>query len=212
VLEYVEGEPIDVHCERAGLGLDARSRLFLDVLAAVAHAHTHLVVHRDLKPANILVTRDGGVKLLDFGIAKLLDDGSAGPKSTTIGMMTPLYAAPEQLLGEPVLTTTDVYALGLVYYRLLTGTHPLAGEARTNAELLHAVLTKDPPSGRTRSLVISTTFSARRSSEIRSNATNRQRASRRTSGAFSATSPCSRGQTRCVTEPGNSSGAIAARY
>ena len=145
VLEYVEGEPIDVHCERAGLGLDARSRLFLDVLAAVAHAHTHLVVHRDLKPANILVTRDGGVKLLDFGIAKLLDDGSAGPKSTTIGMMTPLYAAPEQLLGEPVLTTTDVYALGLVYYRLLTGTHPLAGEARTNAELLHAVLTKDPP-------------------------------------------------------------------
>ncbi len=144
VLEYVEGEPIDVHCERTGLGLEARSRLFLDVLAAVAHAHTHLIVHRDLKPANILVTRSGGVKLLDFGIAKLLDDGTHGPQSTTIGMMTPLYAAPEQLLGEPALTATDVYALGLVLYRLLTGTHPLAGAARTNAELLNAVLTKDP--------------------------------------------------------------------
>jgi serine/threonine-protein kinase len=144
VLEYVEGEPIDIHCERLRLSLEERSRLFLEVLAAVGQAHAHLIVHRDLKPANILVTHDGSVKLLDFGIAKLLDDDRGALHATTVGVMTPLYAAPEQLLGRPALTATDVYALGLVYYLLLTGAHPLAREFQSNAEIFNAVLTKDP--------------------------------------------------------------------
>ena len=143
VIEYVEGDPIDVHCERLNLGLEARP-VRSRVIAAVARAHTHLVVHRDLKPANILVTPDGGVKLLDFGIAKLLDGGSAAAAGTTAFLMTPLYAAPEQLLGKPALTVTDIYALGLVYYRLLTNAHPLTGDGRSSAELINAVLTKEP--------------------------------------------------------------------
>jgi serine/threonine-protein kinase len=144
VLEYVEGDPIDVHCERLNLGLEERSRLFLDVIAAVAHAHTHLIVHRDLKPANILVTREGSVKLLDFGIAKLLDGDAPAAAGTTGHLMTPLYAAPEQLLGKPALTATDIYSLGLVYYRLLTAAHPLTGDVQSNAELLSAILTREP--------------------------------------------------------------------
>ena len=144
VLEYVEGDPIDVHCERMNLGLEERSRLFLDVIAAVTHAHTQLVVHRDLKPANILVARDGAVKLLDFGIAKLLDGDAPSAAGTTGQLMTPLYAAPEQLLGKPALTATDIYSLGLIYYRLLTGAHPLTADGQSNAELLSAMLNKDP--------------------------------------------------------------------
>jgi serine/threonine protein kinase len=110
VLEYVEGEPIDAYCARHQLGVEARVRLFIDVLAAVAHAHAQLVVHRDIKPANVFVTNEGVVKLLDFGIAKLLDDES--DRNTRSGVaLTPQYAAPEQLLGQPISTATDVYAL-----------------------------------------------------------------------------------------------------
>jgi serine/threonine protein kinase len=147
VLEYVEGEPIDIHCERAGLAVEARVELFLDVLAAVAHAHSHLIVHRDIKPANIFVTRDGTVKLLDFGIAKLLQDdaGAAPPTQSSATALTPQYAAPEQLLGQPVTTATDVYALGLVLYVLLSGAHPIAAEPRSSAEFLRAVLSEDTP-------------------------------------------------------------------
>jgi eukaryotic-like serine/threonine-protein kinase len=147
VIEYVEGEPIDAYCNRRRLGVEARIELFLSVLAAVAHAHSHLIVHRDLKPANIYVTGDGTVKLLDFGIAKLLDDeaGSAALTKSSVTALTPQYAAPEQLLGQAVSTATDVYSLGLVLYILLTGTHPFSAASRTTAELLQAVITGSAP-------------------------------------------------------------------
>ena len=147
VLEYVQGEPIDVYCDRLALDVGARLKLFLDVLAAVAHAHSHLIVHRDIKPANIFVTHSGAVKLLDFGIAKLLDDQTGAAALTKSGesALTPRYAAPEQVRGEPVTTATDVYALGVVLYVLLTGSHPIAAESGSSAEMIRAVLTVDPP-------------------------------------------------------------------
>lgn len=121
VLEYVEGEPITDWCAHQTLSLRARLQLFAKVCNAVQHAHRHLIVHRDLKPANVLVNADGEPKLLDFGIAKLLDGSEEG---NTVGALTPSYAAPEQLRGEPVSTATDVYALGLLLFRLLAGTLP----------------------------------------------------------------------------------------
>ncbi len=147
ILEFVEGEPIDAFCERHKLNVEARVSLFLDVLAAVAHAHSHLIVHRDIKPTNIFVTRESVVKLLDFGIAKLLDDeaGSGALTRSSATALTPQYAAPEQLLGQPVSTATDVYTLGLVLYVLLTGSHPIAGGSRANAELVKAVVGEVPP-------------------------------------------------------------------
>jgi eukaryotic-like serine/threonine-protein kinase len=147
VLEYVEGESIDGYCDGQKLSVDARVALFLDVLDAVAHAHSHLIVHRDIKPANIFVTRAGSVKLLDFGIAKLLDyaTGAAAPTKSSATALTPQYAAPEQLLGKPVTTATDVYSLGLVLYLLLTGKHPVSCESGSSAELIRAVLTQEAP-------------------------------------------------------------------
>jgi serine/threonine protein kinase/tetratricopeptide (TPR) repeat protein len=147
VLEYVEGEAIDAYCSRQQLNVEQRVTLFLGVLAAVAHAHSHLIVHRDIKPANIFVTRTGSAKLLDFGIAKLLDYGAdASPLTkSSATALTPLYAAPEQLQGKPVTTATDVYSLGLVLYVLLTGRHPIAVEPGSNAQLIHAMLTEDAP-------------------------------------------------------------------
>jgi serine/threonine-protein kinase len=121
VLEYVEGQPIDRWCEAGTLGVRARVRLFLQVLDAVAHAHGKLILHRDLKPPNILVTADGQVKLLDFGIAKLLDEESHAPaRNLGARAFTPNYAAPEQVQGAEVTTATDVYALG-VLLRALVG-------------------------------------------------------------------------------------------
>ena len=149
VIELVEGQRIDQHCDAQRLGIEARLALFDDVLAAVAHAHTHGVIHRDLKPGNILVATDGSVKLLDFGIAKLLDDDASSAESTALTheggrALTPEYAAPEQLRGEGVTTATDVYALGVLLYQLLCGCHPTAPLGGNAAEVLRATLDTDP--------------------------------------------------------------------
>ena len=127
VLEYVDGVTLLDYCERHRLDVAARLRLFLQVLAAVEHAHKHLVVHRDLKPSNILVDAEGQVKLLDFGIAKLLGERElAGEELTRMqgGALTPLYAAPEQIRGATISTLTDVYSLGVVLFELLSGVSP----------------------------------------------------------------------------------------
>ncbi|MGD8277298.1 MAG: serine/threonine-protein kinase, partial [Gemmatimonadota bacterium] len=127
VMEYVRGERIDRYCDARGLGIAERLELFLRVCEAVQHAHQNLVVHRDLKPSNILVSSDGQVKLLDFGISKLVDDDAAhaaGVTGTGLRAMTVEYSSPEQVRGDPVTTASDVYALGVVFYELLTGRRP----------------------------------------------------------------------------------------
>ncbi len=126
-LEYVEGEPVTVYCDRLELSVEARLKLFLEVLHAVRYAHANLVVHRDLKPSNILVTKGGEVRLLDFGIAKLLQhDVTAESEATQLGSraLTPDYASPEQIAGQPVTTASDVYSLGVLLSELLTGSRP----------------------------------------------------------------------------------------
>jgi serine/threonine-protein kinase len=150
VLEYVEGSRIDQFCEQRGLGVEARVRLFLEVLDAVIHAHRSLIVHRDLKPSNILVTEGGVVKLLDFGVAALLaptvsGDGKSQLTCEADAALTPEYAAPEQLLEQPVTTSTDVYALGLVLFVLLVGRHPLDPEGKSRAELMRITLEREVP-------------------------------------------------------------------
>lgn len=135
-MEYVDGEPIDAWCDAHELDLDARLALFLGACEAVDYAHRHLVVHRDIKPANILVTRDGRTKLLDFGVGKAL--GAAAPDTLTVQpALTFAYAAPEQLRGDAISTSTDVYALGLLLYRLLAGELPAA---RANASVASLAL------------------------------------------------------------------------
>jgi serine/threonine protein kinase len=124
VMEYVEGRSIQEYCTATRATLDQRLQLFLQVCAAVAYAHRNLVVHRDLKPSNILVTADGRVKLLDFGIAKLLDAQRTQLTLAAAAPLSPVCAAPEQLSGGPITTATDVYALGLLLFEMLTGVHP----------------------------------------------------------------------------------------
>ena len=149
VLEYVEGEPITEYSDHHSLDISERIHLFLDVLSAVAHAHANLIVHRDLKPSNVIVRKDGEVKLLDFGIAKLLanDATSASQSLLTLeagGAMTPQFAAPEQITGDAITTATDVYALGVLLYLLLTGHHPAGDEQRSPAELVKAIVDTEP--------------------------------------------------------------------
>jgi serine/threonine-protein kinase len=138
VLENIAGAPLNEHCDSRSLDLPTRLALFLQVLAAVEHAHKHLIVHRDLKPSNILVDPDGQVKLLDFGIAKLLGDAeSAAPLTQQMGgAMTPLYAAPEQIRGAAISTQTDVFSLGVVLHELLSGTVPYRGTNGARATLV----------------------------------------------------------------------------
>ena len=149
VLEYVDGETIHHWCDSHDLDVDARVRLLLDVLAAVAHAHAKLILHRDLKPSNILVTANGQVKLVDFGIAKLLDDATELAPSAELTQLaghafTPDYAAPEQVQAGEVTSATDVYALGVLLYVLLTGEHPTSGDAHTPLDRLRAIVDTEP--------------------------------------------------------------------
>ena len=146
VLELVEGRHLDAYCDDRRLSVDERIRLFLDVLSAVAHAHANLIVHRDLKPSNVLVTADGTVKLLDFSIAKLIEDDGVSRLTRDAGSaMTPKYAAPEQVKAGPITTATDVYSLGVLLYELLSGRHPTAPKAKSSAEFARAIADDDAP-------------------------------------------------------------------
>ncbi len=147
VMEYVEGVALDDFCDRQRLSLEGRIRLFLTVCEAVARAHQELVVHRDLKPGNILVATDGTVKLLDFGIAKLLGgEGGLAPEATgTVERaLTPGYASPEQVRGDLITPASDVYALGVILYRLLSGVHPYVLEGVGPVEGMRRILEEEP--------------------------------------------------------------------
>ena len=146
VMEFVEGEPIDEYCRARDPGVRGRLELFRQVCAAVSYAHRRLIVHRDLKPSNILVTHDGEVKLLDFGIAKVLSQDESGARGTAtqLGLMTPDYASPEQFRGEPVTTATDVYSLGVVLYELLTGAPPYDLKGLRLDQMLKLVCETEP--------------------------------------------------------------------
>ncbi len=145
-LEYVEGSPITRACDERALDLRARLALFRKVVLTVHFAHAHLVLHRDLKPSNIMVTAQGEPKLLDFGIAKLMQDGTAQETELTQragGALTPDYASPEQIAGRPLTTASDVYSLGVVLYELVAGERPYRLKRGTRAELEEAILTQE---------------------------------------------------------------------
>jgi serine/threonine protein kinase len=145
VLELVEGKHIDVYCDDEGLSVEERLRLFLDVQSAVSHAHANLIVHRDLKPSNVLVTADGQVKLLDFSIAKLIENDNLSRLTREAGSaMTPKYAAPEQITGGAITTATDVYALGVLLYEMLSGQHPCGASPKSQADYTRAIVENEP--------------------------------------------------------------------
>ena len=171
VLEYVDGLPIDRHVQQRGLAVADCLRLVIDAAEAVAHAHARLILHRDLKPSNILVRADGQLKLLDFGIAKLLDEqaGAAAGDLTQQGgaLFTPDYAAPEQLQGEDVTTATDVYALGVLLFRLLGGGHPARDAATTPLDRLRVAVEEEAPRLSDQVLRLGGPDAARRARELR---------------------------------------------
>jgi serine/threonine-protein kinase len=147
-MEYVEGRPIDVYCRERSLSIRERLALILDVAKAVAFAHSKLVVHRDLKPANMLITAAGAVRLLDFGIAKLIEGDALNASNETQfagRLLTPDYASPEQIRGETIGTAADIYSLAVVTYELLTGTRPYRLKRQSAAQLEEAITEVDPP-------------------------------------------------------------------
>lgn len=145
VMEYVEGLPIDKYCFENNLGLIERLKIFNKACDAVTFAHQNLIVHRDLKPSNIVVTEQGTPKLLDFGISRLLGEtGTEAPNTILGGAMTPEYASPEQINGSPISTATDIYSLGVVLFKLLTGTYPYNLKSKVNGELLREITESMP--------------------------------------------------------------------
>jgi serine/threonine-protein kinase len=145
VMEYVEGRPLTAHVQQAGLDTEQRLRIFAKILDAVQAAHSHLVVHRDIKPSNVLVDTHGEPKLLDFGIAKLLDENAPVTTRTGVGPLTPEYASPEQVRGEPIGTSSDIYSLGVLLFELLTGERPYRIADNRPSTIERVVCTTAPP-------------------------------------------------------------------
>ena len=148
VMEFIPGQPIDEYCDQHGLSVSDRLRLFRQVCSAVQYAHQNLIVHRDLKPNNILVTPEGTPKLLDFGIAKLLDDDPSSAEAartmTLHRVMTPDYASPEQVRGEAITTASDIYSLGVMLYELLTGHRPYRVTGVLALDIAEVVCLREP--------------------------------------------------------------------
>src|SRR6266849_2154720 len=147
VMEYIEGARITDYCRTQELNISQRLLLFRQICSAVHYAHQHLVVHRDIKPSNILVSKDGAPKLLDFGIAKILDSSAAGSEGSTLtnlNPMTPEYASPEQIQGKVLTTATDIYSLGVLLYELLTGQKPYKTAEKTPQEVARLVCESEP--------------------------------------------------------------------
>src|SRR5579859_4535819 len=148
VMELIEGQPITDYCDQHKLSISKRLQLFSQICSAVQYAHQRLIIHRDIKPGNILVTADGTPKLLDFGIAKILDPETASSAldatMTAFRVLTPQYASPEQITGEPMTTASDVYSLGMVLYELLTGCSPYRLASATSKEMIDTVCRIEP--------------------------------------------------------------------
>jgi eukaryotic-like serine/threonine-protein kinase len=145
VMEYVDGLPIDVYCTQHNLSVEERLSLLMPICAAVQFAHQSLIIHRDIKPANILITADGSPRLLDFGIAKILDAGDSSSTVTGMGPLTPDYASPEHILGQPLTTASDVYSLGVVLFELLTEQLPYCKTGRSAVMRSNASIESEPP-------------------------------------------------------------------